>query len=251
MGSSPQIYKCELAFSGWFLTGPINRLQTVGIIPSWKWNLLWVVFAGGGGDRKKVPVQRTLALISAAWICTRETKAVGQPSPSYIVGKQKLSGQHTAELLALLSRLTSSKKKKNQSWQTRNKLEWNMDEPPKHPSIEAQLFGLGCANSVEHTGRHKAFFMVWCLKDWFLLGPKRHWSRRLCHWTISFQDETLQNEAVPPLLGPVSQNAALTQGWGSCGSLCCYQTLFGLLAAFLSHRSWLVYSPSYALWYDK
>lgn len=183
-------------------------------------------FCRGVGDRKKVPVQRTLALISAAWICTRETKAVGQPSPSYIVGKQKLSGQHTAELLALLSRLTSSKKKKNQSWQTRNKLEWNMDEPPKHPSIEAQLFGLGCANSVEHTGRHKAFFMVWCLKDWFLLGPKRHWSRRLCHWTISFQDETLQNEAVPPLLGPVSQNAALTQAWVSRDSLCCYQTLF-------------------------
>lgn len=69
-------------------------------------------FCRGVGDRKKVPVQRTLALISAAWICTRETKAVGQPSPSYIVGKQKLSGQHTAELLALLSRLTSSKKKK-------------------------------------------------------------------------------------------------------------------------------------------
>lgn len=41
-------------------------------------------------------------------------KAGGQPSPSYIVGRQKLSGQLTVELLSLLSRITSSKKKKKE-----------------------------------------------------------------------------------------------------------------------------------------
>lgn len=116
-----------------------------------------------------VLMQRTLAWISAAWICSREAKAEGQPSPSCAVGKQRLSGQHTVELLDLLSRITSSKKK-NQSWQTRKKLEWNMDEPPQHPSIETQLFGLGCANSIEHTGRHRVFFIVWCVKGWLLLA---------------------------------------------------------------------------------
>lgn len=58
-------------------------------------------------------MQRTLALINAAWICSRETKAEGQPSPSCAVGKQRLSGQHTVELLDLLSKITSSKKKKS------------------------------------------------------------------------------------------------------------------------------------------
>lgn len=170
-------------------------------------------FSGFFFNRKSqtVPMQKTLALISAVWICFREAKAEGS-TKSLLHSREAETFQTAYGWVTGSITQNNFIQKQNQSWQTRNKLEWNMDELPKHPSIETQLFGCDCANSIEHTGRHREFFIVWCLKDWFLLGPKRHWSRRLCHSTIDFQHETLKDEAVTPLLRPALQNAALIQG---------------------------------------
>lgn len=237
MGSQPQVYTCDLAFSRWLLTGLYQCTSYCELqweetnIPGWKWKL--------GIKRKSQGflMQRTLALISAAWICSRETEAEGQPSPSCAVSR-KAETLGTAHSWVIGSIIQDNFIQKNQSWQTRNKLEWNMDEPPEHPSIGTQLFRLGYANSIEHTGRHRAFFIVWCLKDWFLLDPKRHWSRRLCYSTISFQEDTLQDEAVPLLLGPVLQNATLTLGCFSCVFyVATKHYLFSFQVAFLSIRN--------------
>lgn len=49
-------------------------------------------------------------------------KAEGQPSPTYVVGKQRQWGQLTIELLSQLSRITSSKKKKKSKLPNRKQL---------------------------------------------------------------------------------------------------------------------------------
>lgn len=140
MGSQPQVCTCDLAFSRWLLTGLYQCTSYCELqweetnIPGWKWEL--------GINRKSQGflMHRTLALISAAWICSRETEAEGQPSPSCAVGKQRLSGQHTVELLDLLSRITSSKKIKVDKQETN----WNeiwMSLPSIHP-LEHNCLGL-------------------------------------------------------------------------------------------------------------
>lgn len=149
-----------------------------------------------------VLMQRTLAWISAAWICSREAKAEGQPSPSCAVGKQRLSGQHTVELLDLLSRITSSKKKKSKltnkkeigmkyGWASSASIYWN-----------TIVWTWLCQFHRTHRTTQSVLHCVMC-KRLTSAGPRRHWSRRLCHAAISFQEDTLQDEADPPLLGPV------------------------------------------------
>lgn len=182
-------------------------------------------FSGSLGIERKsqgVLMQRILAWISAAWICSRETKAEGQPSPSCAVGKQRLSGQHTVELLDLLSRITSSKKKKSK---LTNKKEIGMKYgwvPSASIYWNTIVWAWLCQFHRTHRTTQSVLHCVMC--------------KRL---TSAWPKETLIKEAPPRShqfsRGHLAGRSRLTTSWSrfvECRPnsgmlfLCCYQTLF-------------------------
>lgn len=180
-------------------------------------------------------MQRTLALISAAWICSRETE--GQPSPSCAVEKQRLSGQHTVELLDLLSRITSSKKIKVDKQETN----WNeiwMSLPSIHP-LEYNCLGLAVPipqntqddKSVLHCVMFKRLISAW---------PKE---------TLIKEALLLNHQFSRGHLAGRSRPTASRSGFAECRPnsgtlflcfLCCYQTLFIQLPGCFSKQQKLI-----------